>query len=407
MSAVNRVPAGTGVRGGQFATQTHAEPDLHLVNVEGDVTRADPAGHMNTMSIPRPPKPGQSLAEKFPTVSAQWHPTRNGDLTPDQVSMSSHTRVWWQCGQGHEVEATVNNRTSNGSGCPVCAGKKVLTGYNDLTTTSPDVARQWHPTRNADRTPDQVSAGSNAKVWWRCDLGHEWEAEIKARASKGSGCSVCTGRTVLTGYNDLATRFPDVAAQWHPTRNGDHTPDQVSAGTNAKVWWRCEEGHEWEVSANDRTSSGSGCLVCSRQKVRVGFRDLASRFPDIAAQWHPTRNGDHTPDQVLAGTNAKVWWRCQQGHVWEAKVGNRTSGGNGCPVCSGRTVLAGYNDLTTRSPDIAAQWHPTRNGDLRPDQMSAGTNAKVWWRCEEGHEWETRVSNRTSGGDGCPVCSGR
>ncbi len=70
-------------------------------------------------------------------------------------------------------------------------------------------------------------------------------------------------------------------------------------------------------------------------------------------------------------------------------------------------MLAGYNDLTTRSPDIAAQWHPTRNGDLRPDQMSAGTNAKVWWRCEEGHEWETRVSNRTSGGDGCPVCSGR
>ena len=151
------------------------------------------------MSIPRPPKPGQSLAEKFPTVSAQWHPTRNGDLTPDQVSMSSHTRVWWQCGQGHEVEATVNNRTSNGPGCPVCAGKKVLTGYNDLTTTSPDVARQWHPTRNADRTPDQVSAGSNAKVWWRCDLGHEWEAEIKARASKGTAAPSVPGERCSPG----------------------------------------------------------------------------------------------------------------------------------------------------------------------------------------------------------------
>ncbi len=205
----------------------------------------------------------------------------------------------------------------------------------------------------------------------------------------------------------LVELFPLVAAQWHPTRNGDLTTDQVLAGMNAKVWWRCEDGHEWETTVNGRTSGGSGCPVHARQKVRIGFGDLASRFPDVAAQWHPNRNGDRTPDQVLAGTVAKAWWRCNLGHVWEARVNNRATHNTGCPVCAGRTVLAGYNDLGTRFPAVAAQWHPTRNGDLRPDQVLAGTVAKMWWRCEQGHEWEARVGSRTSGGRDCPVCSVR
>jgi hypothetical protein len=395
------------VRGGQFATQPHSEPDLHLANVDEGVTHTDPTGRMATRIIPRPPESGQSLADRFPAIAAQWHPTRNDDLTPNQVSKGSGRKVWWRCEDGHVWEASVNNRTSMSSGCSVCAGKTVLTGYNDLTTRFPDISTQWHPTRNGDLTPDQVLAGTNAKVWWRCEDGHEWETTVNGRTSGGNGCPVCSGQKLLPGYNDLATRFPDISAQWHPTRNGDLTTDQVSAGMNAKVWWRCEDGHEWETTVNGRTSGGSGCPVHARQKVRIGFGDLASRFPDVAAQWHPNRNGDRTPDQVLAGTVAKAWWRCNLGHVWEARVNNRATHNTGCPVCAGRTVLAGYNDLGTRFPAVAAQWHPTRNGDLRPDQVLAGTVAKMWWRCEQGHEWEARVGSRTSGGRDCPVCSVR
>jgi len=335
MSNLSRVPAGNGVRGGQFATQAHAEPDLRLVNVnvEGDVTHTDPAGHMATMSIPRPPKPGQSLVERFPTVAAQWHSTHNGDLTPDQVSAGSNVRVWWRCGQGHEWEAQTSTRTSQDLGCPVCSGRKLLTGFNDLGTRFPDVAAQWHPTRNGDLRPDQVSAGMNSKVWWRCEEGHEWETRVNNRTSGGTGCPVCTGQTVLAGHNDLATRFPDVAAQWHPTRNGNLRPDQVNAGTDAEVWWRCEEGHEWEAVVKNRTSRGHGCPVHSGRLLLPGYNDLTARFPAIATQWHPTRNGGLTSDRVLAGTNAKAWWKCPSGHEWEAPVSRRTSGGHGCPTC--------------------------------------------------------------------------
>jgi len=296
----------------------------------------DPAAHMNTMSIPRPPKPGQSLAQLFPLVAAQWHPTRNGDLTPGQVHAGTDAKAWWRCEQGHEWEAPVSRRTRQGSGCPVCTGRTVLAGFNDLTTASPDTAKQWHPTRNGDLTPDRVTAGSGKKVWWRCELGHEWEATISSRTSGGNGCPVHAGQRLLTGYNDLATTFPAVAKQWHPTRNADLTPDRVLVGTDAKAWWRCELGHVWKAAVRSRTSKGYGCPVHAGRKLLAGYNDLATRFPDVAAQWHPTRNADLTPDRVLAGSNTKAWWRCEQGHVWKVMISNRTSGGHGCAVCSRR-----------------------------------------------------------------------
>jgi len=177
------------------------------------------------------------------------------------------------------------------------------------------------------------------------------------------------------------------------------------------VWWQCDLEHEWEAVVGVRTSRGHGCPVHSGQKLLTGYNDLATKFPAVAAQWHPTHNGNRTPAQVSASTDAKVWWRCDQGHGWEAAISSRTrtrtSNGNGCPVCAGRAVLAGYNDLGTRFPEVAAQWHPTRNGNLTPAQVSAGMNAKVWWRCEQGHEWETTVYRRATRGTGCPVCAGR
>jgi hypothetical protein len=372
-----------------------------------DTTDTTPTGHMKAMTTPRPPKPGQSLAEKFPDVATQWHPTKNGDLTPDQVSAASHKEMWWRCDLGHEWEAAVGSRTLKDTRCPVHSGRKLLAGYNDLATQFPDIAAQWHPTHNGDLTPDQVSKGGGKKLWWRCDLGHEWEATVSDRTSKGFGCPVCSGRKVLTGYNDLATRFPAVAAQWHPTKNGDRTPDQVLASTNKRVWWQCDLGHEWQSTLNNRTSQGNGCPVHAGRKVLAGYNDLATRFPDIAKQWHVAKNGDRTPDQVLAGTPAKGWWRCDLGHEWEATVHKRTSGGHGCAVCSGWRVLAGFNDLAAQFPDIAAQWHPTRNGDLTPDQVSKGSGKKLWWRCDLGHEWEATASDRTYQGNGCPVHSGK
>ena len=91
-------------------------------------------------------------------------------------------------------------RTERGCGCPYCAGRKVLPGFNDLATADPRVAAQWHPTLNGSLTPEAVTAGSRKKVWWVCPEGHVWKAAVYARAgSWKSGCPVCAGRVRRRG----------------------------------------------------------------------------------------------------------------------------------------------------------------------------------------------------------------
>ena len=111
----------------------------------------------------------------------------------------------------------------------------------------------------------------------------------------------------------------------------------------------------------------------------------------IAAQWDRARNGTLTPEQVTPYSNRRVWWRCAQGHEWRAPVGGRTKAGSDCPYCTNRKVLAGFNDLATLEPDIAAQWHPTLNGAMTPDMVTLGSHQRVWWQCAEGHVWNAKM----------------
>lgn len=340
------------------------------------------------------------------TVLEQWDTKRNLPLTPDNTSYGSKRKVWWRCSEGHSWQAVVHTRTGSGTGCPVCAGKIPLAGENDLATRHPDLARQWHPTRNGSLTPEQVVSGSHRMVWWICEKGHQWRAQIKSRA-EGCGCPVCTNREIYPTENDLAAQYPQLAAQWHPSKNGSLTPDQIPPGTTRKVWWICEKGHEWQAGVASRVN-GCGCPVCAGRKVVAGENDLASQFPAIAAQWHPEKNGNLTPRQVTPSSNRKVWWRCEKGHDYEATVAARTLRGSGCPYCSGKRVLSGFNDLSTLEPDVSKQWHPTLNGTLTPDKITVGAHRKVWWVCPLGHVWKAVVYSRTGPQKcGCPICAGK
>ena len=297
------------------------------------------------------------LATLYPALARQWHPTKNGALTPDQVLPGSHKMVWWRCEHGHEWQARVKSRTA-GCGCPVCANREIRPGRNDLATQFPDLARQWHPAKNGALRPDQVAPGSSRRVWWVCEHGHEWEAAIASRALSGCRCPVCTGRKVAAGENDLASQFPAVAAQWHPTKNGTLTPRQVTSSANRKVWWRCELGHDYLAAVSSRTMNGSGCPYCADRQVLTGFNDLATRVPEVAAQWHPTLNGALTPGMVTPGSHRKVWWQCRQGHVWKAVIYSRAGAKRcGCPVCAGKVSkgrLERYRLLTGEQRQIAA-----------------------------------------------------
>lgn len=356
--------------------------------------------------------PTTSLAALHPHLAHEWHPRRNGDLTAHDVRPGSDRKVWWKCTKdpSHAWEAVIHSRARQQLGCPMCSRQRV-TPKTSLRATHPEVARQWHPTRNGELTPTDVMSGSGRRVWWRCakNRAHEWAAVVMSRA-RGTGCPICCG-ILATPTTSLRARYPAIAEEWHPTKNGENTPDEVTFRSTRQVWWRCatDPSHEWPALVYNRTLRGTRCPACIGRMV-TATNSLKARYPRIAREWHPTKNGDLRPSDVVWGTHRRVWWQCRKDprHAWEIAVVTRTRRGSDCPHCAGRSPSP-FTSLRALHPELAAQWHPTRNRPLTPDDVVPGSNKRVWWRCPVGrtHVWETGVDQRARRGYGCPYCSGR
>ena len=201
-----------------------------------------------------------------------------------------------------------------------------------LQAKNPAVAAQWHPTWNADKTPQDYLAGSGFRAWWLCLEGHRWRAKICSRTTpgRGTGCPYCAGTLAWPGFNDLATVEPElVATGWDVERNAPLRATHVTAGSKKRVWWRCQaRGHSWQAAVHTRVA-GHGCPTCAGKLVEVGWNDLATLRPDIAAQavgWDPST--------VTVSSGLKKRWRCAEGHLFYATPHNRTTHESGCPGCS-------------------------------------------------------------------------
>jgi hypothetical protein len=191
-------------------------------------------------------------------------------------------------------------------------------------------------------------------------------------------------------FTPLSDSYPALASEalgWSPTA--------FSAGSSAVVKWKCSVGHEFEMRIKSRTLQGYGCPICSGKRILLGFNDLQTLFPLIAAE---AINCD--PTIVAAGSKKKLNWQCSKGHTWFATVGNRTANGSGCPFCTNKQVLKGFNDLETLFPEIAKQadgWNPS--------EILSGAKKRLHWKCSKGHTWAADVGSRTANGTGCPICA--
>lgn len=386
----------------------------------------------------------KTLEITHPDLAKEWHPTKNGNLQPKDVTAGSNRYVWWllpyddpQTGKHFDFEwqSKISNRAVLGRGCPYLSGKSVYVGFNDLSTTHPHLATQWHPTKNGNLKVTDVTFGSGTLVWWLMSyddetsgkhFDFEWQTTVNARTSKSDKCPFLTGKSVWPGFNDLSTTHPEISKEWHPAKNGKLRPEHVSCRSRKKVWWLVRyddpvtQKHfdfEWKAAINKRTLAGRNCPYLSNQKVFLGFNDLFTTHPDIAAQWHPTKNGKLKPTDITSGSNKKVWWICHYDDVrtgkhfdfeWNAPVKHLTRG-NGCPYLSGRAVYAGFNDLASTHPEIAREWHPIKNGNLKPTEVTYGSSQKVWWQViydGKEYEWQMSIANRTYWNAGCPLLSG-
>jgi very-short-patch-repair endonuclease len=266
---------------------------------------------------------------------------------------------------------------------------------------APLLLDEWHTVLNGELDPLTVLPFSNKVRWWACSAhGHDYEAVV-AKRTNGRGCPYCSGKKVLIGFNDLATRRPEIAAVWDHERNGDATPQQVTEWSNKAFWWRCDQGHSWEMKVS-RRSRGLGCSICSGHVVLPGYNDLSFVAPEVASTLDRSRT-DMTAETIFARSRKSYPWTCSLGHTWEATAKNRVQNRSGCPDCSGNRVLVGFNDLATIVPHLVRQWHPTRNGALTPQMFTYGSTKKVWWLCENGHEWKAAIAKRRT--RGCKKCA--
>ncbi len=351
-------------------------------------------------------KPKSYLIENEKLMS-EWDWNANADLDPKKLTFGSNKKAWWKCGKCNgKWYATICERVSHNTGCPYCAGQKVLKGYNDLATKRPEILTQWHPTKNKNITPDSIMLNSKTKVWWICAKGHEFEQSVVGRTKHPLSCPICSGQRVVKGINDLESRYPNVAKEWNYPKNGNIVPTNITWGSNKKVWWKCVKcRHEWWAVVSDRTSNHNGCPACSNRVLAVGINDLATKFPEIAKEWHPTKNGNLKPENIKCISKDKVWWLCPKGHEYKQAVNLKTLRGASCPICSSHKVLIKFNDLATKFPEIAKEWHPTKNADLKPADVLSKSKQIVWWLCPEGHDYEQATNKRTARKQSCPYCS--
>lgn len=343
----------------------------------------------------------------FPAHAEDWNFVRNTTMPEDFIG-AGNTVVWWKCDKGHEWEDSLQAKVRLKS-CPQCFFEtKNTVKVSDI----PSLMSEWDFTKNIV-SPDSLITTSKQKIWWLCNRGHSWLSSPKVRlgrlndGEKVSSCPVCVNRQLLLGFNDLATGSPEIVGLWDAGKN-QVTPAQVTVGSNALFWLKCGKGHSWSFRPQEIKGSKVVCPACSgtvsSKQLFEGFNDLGTTHPELVDEWHPIKNVDLTPSMVRSNGGKKVWWVGKDcGHEWEASIYLRKAG-TGCPVCSNHMVLVGFNDLATTHPKLVAEWHTVKNGILLPTQFTYGSDVKVWWECDKGHDWKAKIAGRSSR-SGCPVCA--
>lgn len=340
------------------------------------------------------------LETRYPDVAKLWHPGLNGDLLPSQVMPGSEKKYYWLGECGHEWDASVYN-TVKGKRCPYCAGRKVLIGFNDLYTTHPEISKKWDHEKNGDLTPSLITAGSNKKIWWKCDNGHSWERIVSKQIYQNCPFEVSYSSQI----NKLSQTHPELLKEWDYEKNKNYSPESLTATSKRTVWWKCSaKGHIQRKMIKNWVKSG--CSLC--------VNGLAENYPYLRNEWVFEKNDElgFDFDQLLSRSTAKAWWKCSNNHEYRAVVHSRTrDNSSNCPYCANRTFLSGFNDLETLCPELMKEWDYEKNKEigLDPSEMITSSIEHAWWkRLKKGHSWRTIVSARTSKDlSGCPFCSNR
>ena len=290
----------------------------------------------------------------------------------------------------NQIVVSRYNRVQQGSGCPRCAA--VNAGINLRLSEETAVAKL----REYDLEPLEPYLKSDVKWKCRCvSCGDVVYPKLKNLQRGDGGCYKC-GMKKAGLKNTMSQEEAFQIAS-------DAGFEPLELYKNALVKWKMRHnicGAIVYPRLNSITNVGktsSGCAVCVGHQVHKGFNDLVTTHPELSTQamgWDPS--------EITQGSNLKKDWQCPLEHQWSAVVSDRANKESGCPYCTGKKVLAGFNDLQTVNPMIGNQafgWDPTT--------VTIGATKKLKWQCNEGHIWVTTPNARTNHGtpSGCPTCT--
>ena len=402
---------------------------------------------------------GKKYVSDMPELMAEWHPTKNEGLMPEDLTYGSGKKAWWLCSNGHEWDAAISSRRRNG--CPYCSNLYVSKG-SSLLDLNPTVCEEWDYDKN-NSSPSEYNPKSGKKVWWRCQNGddHVWKAAIHSRTKDNdgvlSGCPFCTGRKPSKDYN-LAVIHPDLVQEWYWDRN-DKLPQDFTPNSNQSVWWRCAKGHEWKTQINNR-SNGRNCPDCNIQSSRSEMRivtELMTCFPNVLSRkkvegyevdvylpdynvaieydgsyWHSNKETQDLQKQKavedagirLIRVREEPLRRISSSDILVSRVEEidktvidallnminpqapETLAYLSSDEWQNDKVFKSYldnfpsplpeNSLEADNPNLCAEWHPTKNFPLSPKNFTPNSGQKVWWLCSTGHEWEATIDSRNS-----------
>jgi len=405
---------------------------------------------------------GLSLEDKRPDIAKQWDYKSNYPNTPKDFTCGSHVNVFWLCDKKHSYKQIIKAKV-NGEGCPFCQNKKLLSGFNDLKTVRPDIAKYWDYEKNDNLKPEDVVFGSSKIVWWKCNNEHHFKRKIYDMTSNKNKCPICMGKKVLKGYNDFETLRPEMAKEWDYENNNGRIPSEFTCGSGFRAHWKCAKGHKWITSISSRTSDNTQCPECSSELrtsfpeqtilfyVNKYFKNIETRNSYLGKEadiiiedyktiveydgvyWHKRKKlKDINKNNLFTSKGYKVYRIREYGledipnsyNLFIDKKNNfeevliilfKRLGINkpdidlkrdNHQIYSQYTKMIKRDSLLFKYPELAMDWDYLNNGSLTPDIIRPCSRIRVNWLCHNcGHKWQTYLQSRTRSSSKCPNCT--
>ena len=407
-----------------------------------------------------------SIGEEYPQLIPYYSP--NNPIPINELYDPVRTTVKWICPEHGEYEQSIHLKIKalkrGNTGCPYCRGSKVR--YKDsFGAHHPELVKEWDELN--DKSPYEVTNGSDYEAIWHCEHGHKWKSIVRVRANgygkcpvcnkiftfgerhpelkkfccedndipfenllvsddtprkwicehghsfedpttyiedRGFRCPVCKNSQVLFGYNDLQTLYPEIAKNYDEAKNGNKACEMI-ANTNILVWWKCEHGHSYQRTIKREIDIDGRCPICNNTRVQQGVNDLATIYPEIVPLWDYEAN-DKKPSEVLATPDNYYSFVCEKGHHFKARVRELVENGFKCQICDNTKLDPEVNSLKALKPELAKEWSPKNQGS--PERTRPDSTSTVLWVCPVcGSEYWTKICTREVGDDSCPVCNER